>query len=162
MRTKVLFAALLLSATTAFAQQEKLGSGIDKTNMDLTIKPGNDFYRYAAGNWMKNHPLDAEHTDNGAFTDLFEQNQKRIQDIILEYASKPQQKGSLGQKIGSLYNLRMDSVRLNKEGWATYQANSRPHCSHQGPQRVSARYRSARFPWRGYHDVWHRCGRRPS
>ena len=87
MRTKVLFAALLLSATTAFAQQEKLGSGIDKTNMDLTIKPGNDFYRYAAGNWMKNHPLDAEHTDNGAFTDLFEQNQKRIQDIILEYAS---------------------------------------------------------------------------
>lgn len=39
MRTKVLFAALLLSATTAFAQQEKLGSGIDKTNMDLTIKP---------------------------------------------------------------------------------------------------------------------------
>jgi hypothetical protein len=118
MRTKVLFAVLLLSATTAFAQQEKLGSGIDKTNMDLTIKPGNDFYRYAAGNWMKNHPLDAEHTDNGAFTDLFEQNQKRIQDIILEYASKPQQKGSLGQKIGSLYNLRMDSVRLNKEGWA--------------------------------------------
>ena len=81
MRTKVLFAALLLSATTAFAQQEKLGSGIDKTNMDLTIKPGNDFYRYAAGNWMKNHPLDAEHTDNGAFTDLFEQNQKRIQAI---------------------------------------------------------------------------------
>ena len=49
---------------------------------------------------------------------FFEQNQKRIQDIILEYASKPQQKGSLGQKIGSLYNLRMDSVRLNKEGWA--------------------------------------------
>lgn len=53
MRTKVLFAALLLSATTAFAQQEKLGSGIDKTNMDLTIKPGNDFYRYAAGNWIR-------------------------------------------------------------------------------------------------------------
>ena len=32
--------------------------------------------------------------ENGAFTDLFEQNQKRIQDIILEYASKPQQKGA--------------------------------------------------------------------
>ncbi len=118
MKTKVLFAALLLSATTAFAQQDKLGSGIDKSNMDLTIKPGDDFYRYAAGNWMKSHPLDAEHTDNGAFTDLYEQNQKRIQDIILEYASHPQQKGTLGQKIGSLYNLRMDSVRLNKEGWA--------------------------------------------
>ena len=70
MRTKVLFAALLLSATTAFAQQDKLGSGIDKANMDLSIKPGNDFYRYAAGNWMKNNPLDAEHTDNVLFRPL--------------------------------------------------------------------------------------------
>ena len=109
---------MLLSATAAFAQQADLGSGIDKANMDLSVKPGDDFYRYAAGNWLANNPLDAEHTDNGAFTDLYEQNQKRIQDIIQEYASKSQQKGSLGQKIGSLYNLRMDSVRLNKEGFA--------------------------------------------
>lgn len=117
MKVKVLFAALLLSSTTAFAQQS-LSSGIDKNNMDLSVKPGNDFFRYAAGNWMKTHPLDAEHTENGAFTDLQELSQKRIQGIIQEYASKPQTKGSLGQKIGSLYNLMMDSVRLNKEGYS--------------------------------------------
>ena len=117
MKTKLLFAAMLLSATTAFAQQD-LSSGIDKNNMDLSIKPGDDFFRYAAGNWMKTHPLDAEHTENGAFTDLYEESQKRIQGLILEYANQPQQKGSLGQKIGSLYKLMMDSVRLNKEGYA--------------------------------------------
>ena len=117
MKAKVLFAALLIGSTTAFAQQN-LSSGIDKSNMDLSVKPGDDFFRYAAGNWMKTHPLDAEHTENGAFTDLYEESQKRIQNIILEYSSKPQQKGTLGQKIGSLYNLMMDSVRLNKEGWA--------------------------------------------
>ena len=117
MKAKILFAALLISSTTAFAQQN-LGSGIDKSNMDLTVKPGDDFYRYAAGNWLKNHPLDAEHTDNGAFVDLVEKSQKQIQEIILEYASTPQAKGTLGQKIGSLYNLTMDSVRLNKEGWS--------------------------------------------
>ena len=86
--------------------------------MDLSVKPGNDFYRYAAGGWMKSHPLDAEHPMNGAFVDLEEQNQKRIQGLINEFASKPQQKGSLGQKIGSIYNLMMDSVRLNREGAA--------------------------------------------
>ena len=117
MKAKVLFAALLISSTTAFAQNN-LSSGIDKNNMDLSIKPGDDFFRYAAGNWMKTHPLDDEHTENGAFTDLYEESQKRIQDIILEYANSPQAKGTLGQKIGSLYNLMMDSVRLNKEGWA--------------------------------------------
>ena len=116
MKAKVIFAALLISSTTAFAQSN-LSSGIDKNNMDLSVKPGDDFFRYAAGNWMKTHPLDAEHTENGAFTDLYEESQKRIQDIILEYANTPQAKGTLGQKIGSLYNLMMDSVRLNKEGW---------------------------------------------
>ena len=117
MKTKLLLLSLSLAATSAFAQQT-LGSGIDKANMDLSVKPGNDFYRYAAGGWMKSHPLDAEHPMNGAFVDLEEQNQKRIQGLINEFASKPQQKGSLGQKIGSIYNLMMDSVRLNREGAA--------------------------------------------
>ena len=117
MKTRLLLLSLSLAATSAFAQQT-LGSGIDKANMDLSVKPGNDFYRYAAGGWMKSHPLDAEHPMNGAFVDLEEQNQKRIQGLINEFASKPQQKGSLGQKIGSIYNLMMDSVRLNREGAA--------------------------------------------
>ena len=66
---------------------------------------------------MKAHPLDAEHTNNGAFTDLYDENQKQIQELILQYANTPQEQGTLGQKIGSLYKLMMDSVRLNREGW---------------------------------------------
>jgi putative endopeptidase len=66
---------------------------------------------------MKAHPLDAEHTNNGAFMDLYEENQKHIQELILQYANTPQEQGTLGQKIGSLYKLMMDSVRLNREGW---------------------------------------------
>lgn len=107
---------MMLATLSAGAQN--LSSGIDKANMDLSVKPGTDFYRYAAGGWLKKNPLDAEHTDNGAFTDLYEQNQKRIQGLILEYATHPQPKGTLGQKLGSLYNLMMDSVRLNREGYA--------------------------------------------
>lgn len=114
---RTFFLGLAFCALGAFAQTN-LSSGIDLKNLDTSIKPGDDFYHYAAGGWLKSHPLDAEHAENGAFVDLQELNQQRIKDIILEYASKPQQQGSLGQKIGSLYNLMMDSVRLNREGWA--------------------------------------------
>lgn len=116
MKKKTFLFGLLLCATGAFAQGN-LSSGIDLKNLDTSVKPGDDFYHYAAGGWLKSHPLDAEHVQNGAFTDLYEQSQKRIQDIILDFASKPQKQGTLGQKIGSLYNLLMDSVRLNREGW---------------------------------------------
>lgn len=115
MKKRTLVAACLMAAMATNAQ--KLSSGIDKKNMDLSVKPGTDFYQYAAGGWLKNNPLDAEHTSNGAFTDLHEQNQKRIQELIMEFAGKPQQQGTLGQKLGSLYNMMMDSVRLNREGF---------------------------------------------
>ena len=116
MKTKLFLLASLFIAGSATAQT--LSTGIDPANFDTSVRPGDDFFQYAAGGWMKSHPLDSEHPANGAFVDLSEQNTLRIQELILQYAGTPQEKGSLGQKIGSLYNLRMDSVRLNREGWA--------------------------------------------
>ena len=107
--------ALSLTALTAEAQGTV---GIDRANMNTAVKPGNDFYEYAIGGWRKAHPLDAEHARNGSFIDLDELNQKRIRGLIEEYSSTPQPQGTLGQKIGSLYNLAMDSVRRNREGVA--------------------------------------------
>ena len=114
MKTKTFLLSLSFLAGTAMAQGL---AGIDRNNLDPTVKPGNDFYRYAAGGWLKSHPLDAEHVSNGSFNDLSEASQKQIQELILEAAQKETTKGTLGQKIGSLYKLMMDSVRLNREGW---------------------------------------------
>ena len=113
MRRTILLAFTAIAMLGASAQNK----GFDTANLDTSIKPGDDFYQYAAGGWLRSHPLDDEHTDNGAFTDLYEKSQVDIQELILQYANTPQQKGTLGQKIGSLYNLMMDSVRLNREGW---------------------------------------------
>ena len=109
-----LCAALPMSA-------QGLSSGIDRSNLDTKVKPGNDFYEYAAGGWMKSHPLDAEHADNGAFTDLQELSQEQVRGLILGYADKQLPEGTLGQKIGALYRLAMDSVRRNREGAAPLQ-----------------------------------------
>ena len=119
MNVKALIFALSLTATMSASAQGTVG--IDRANMNLSVKPGNDFYEYAIGGWRKAHPLDAEHARNGSFTDLDEMNQKCILELIQEYSSKPQAQGTLGQKIGSLYNLAMDSVRRNREGAAPIQ-----------------------------------------
>ena len=59
-----------------------LTSGIDVNNFDTTARLQDDFYQYACGGWMKNNPLDAEHSRYGAFDVLAENAQKDLRDII--------------------------------------------------------------------------------
>lgn len=93
-----------------------------KANMDQSVKPGEDFWQYAVGSWLKNNPLDKEHPMNGAFIDLEELNKKRINALIMKYADqKDLPQGSDGQKIGALYRLYMDSVSRNKMGYEPIQ-----------------------------------------
>jgi putative endopeptidase len=109
---KILFClAMTFVGMTGMAQ-------VNKAEMDLSVKPGDDFWQYAVGGWLKNNPLDKEHPENGAFTDLEEMNKDRINKVIMMYAEKRDlAQGSDGQKIGSLYRLYMDSIGRNKMGY---------------------------------------------
>lgn len=110
---KKLFFAVALAFVSVAGMAQNL-----KANMDTSVKPGDDFWQYAVGNWLKNNPLDKVHPENGAFTDLSELNKDRINALVMKYAEKkdlPQ--GSDGQKIGALYRLYMDSVSRNKMGY---------------------------------------------
>lgn len=110
-----MIAAIAAMPLTGMAQQP-LGAGIKAENMNLEVAPGTDFYQYACGGWIKNHPLPAAYSRYGSFDKLGEDNNKRINDILAELSSKKYEAGSLEQKIGDLYNLAMDSVRRNKDG----------------------------------------------
>ncbi|MBP5629148.1 MAG: M13 family metallopeptidase, partial [Bacteroidaceae bacterium] len=106
---------IVMAAAPLSAQQLK---GYDKQNMNTSVKPGDNFVEYACGNWLKTHPLRDDQMTNGAFMDLYEENQKQIQQMILEFATQPQEKGSLGYKIGTIYNQMMDTLTRNEQGLA--------------------------------------------
>ena len=94
---KLLFAAAMALFSLASSAQNLKG------NMDESVKPGDDFWQYAVGSWLKNNPLDKVHPENGAFTDLEELNKSRINALIMKYAEqKDLPQGSDGQKIGAL------------------------------------------------------------
>ena len=97
-------------------KKETLASGIDLTNLDQTADPRVDFYQYAAGGWMKKHPLPDEYSRFGSFDLLAENNRTQIRGLIEEMAATRAQPGSVAQKVGDLYNVAMDSVKLNQDG----------------------------------------------
>ena len=117
MNLKHLIPALALAVTGASAQTTDLKSGLDRNDMDLSIKPGTNFFDYAGGNWRKSHPIPAEYSRYGSFEVLIENNERQLHDLIEQLAKESHPAGSLEQKIGDLYNLAMDSTRRNREDW---------------------------------------------
>lgn len=120
MKFKNLAMAMAITAMpmAIMAQNKVLGAGIKAENMDFSVKPGTDFYQYACGGWIKKNPLPAAYSRYGSFDKLAEDNNKKINSILTDLSGKRNTPGSLEQKIGDLYNLAMDSVRLNKDGVA--------------------------------------------
>lgn len=99
-------------------QAEAPTAGIDLANMDTTANRGADFYQYACGGWMASHPLTGEYSRFGSFDMLAENNRKQLRELIEEIAKKKNEKGTVAQKIGDLYNMAMDSVKRNADGMA--------------------------------------------
>ena len=109
---------LLSSMSIATMAQSTLRSGIDLTDLNPQVQPGEDFYGYACGGWMAKNPLPAAYSRYGSFDRLAEDNNKRINGILKELQEKTYPQGSVEQKLSDLYKLAMDSARREQDGLA--------------------------------------------
>lgn len=109
----LLFMAIIAMTSSA----GNLDRAVDRSNLDPTTPPGENFYQYACGGWMLANPLDPQYARFGTFDQLAENSRNQVKDIITNLGTN-NPRGSIKQKVGDLYALGMDSVRLNKEGMA--------------------------------------------
>lgn len=125
MKKITMVAALAVAALAADAQAPAAAQGavhgVNKADMDMSVRPGDDFYQYAGGGWLKANPMKPEYSTYGVFNDLAETNRKQIRELFENLSKEKHAFGSVGQKVADLYNMAMDSVRLNKEGAAPLQ-----------------------------------------
>ena len=116
-----LVALASLPLLTLNAQQKT--SGINRADMDESVKPGDDFFQYAGGGWMKANPLSPQYSSYGVFNDLAEKNRLQLQELFDNLQKEQHAFGTVGQKVKDLYNMAMDSIRLNREGAQPIQAD---------------------------------------
>ncbi len=118
----LVFSALLAASYAANAQvPSKL---IDPANMDLTVKPGDDFYQYASGNWIKNNPVPAKETRWGSFNQLRDFNINAVKGLVeAAAADQAAASGSVKKRVGDFYAAAMDSLAIEKLGYTPIKAD---------------------------------------
>ena len=111
--TLLFFSACLIISCN---MKETKVKAIDQKNMDLSVKPVDDFYQYANGGWMANNPMPDDKASYGSFGVLADQNELKLKDIVDEAINANPEPGTIQEKIGNMFKTGMDTVKINKDG----------------------------------------------
>ena len=87
-------------------------------NMDTSVKPGDDFFEFVNGTWLKNTEIPPDRSRWGVIDELRELNRQRTADLIKELAAKPAAPGSESRKIADYYSSFLDEAAIEKRGFA--------------------------------------------
>ena len=109
-----------LIAAPAFHAAGESRPALDKKNMDLSVRPGDDFFRYANGAWIRDLAMPADKSEYDAFDQVREQNRARLHELFegLAASAATAPRGTAAQKIGDFYALAMDAAASEALGSA--------------------------------------------
>lgn len=111
---KGLIFGMMLSGFAA-CKSDKPAPAIHLNDLDVAVKPQDDFYRYANGGWMKANPLTEEFSRYGSFDKLREDNDKMLHSLVNELAKGQGESGPIARKIGDFFASGMDTALIEKE-----------------------------------------------
>ncbi len=110
-----LFLITVLAAPAATAQAIP---GLDRAEMDSTVRPGNDFYRFANGAWMDRTQIPADRGSYGAFNMADEKVQPRLRELVKDALAANAKPGSNQRKIADFYSAYLDQDATDARGLA--------------------------------------------
>jgi putative endopeptidase len=103
-------------AMAACGRQQAKAPALDLSDLDTTVSPKADFYKYATGGWQAKNPLRPEFSRFGSFDVIAETNQKQLNELFESMMTMKAEKGTVDQKISDLYKMALDSVTRNALG----------------------------------------------
>lgn len=92
--------------------------GLDLSAGNSAVKPGDDFFAYASGNWYDHFEIPPDRTSFGAFNQLDELSKQRVRELIEQAAASHPASGTAAQKIGDYYAPYMDQAAIETNGLA--------------------------------------------
>ncbi len=109
---------ILVYSAATFLPAAAEPPALDKKNMDLAVRPGDDFFRYANGAWIRQIEIPVDKSEYDAFDQVREQNRSRLRNLFesLAAVSATAAKGTAAQKIGDFYAMAMDAARVEALG----------------------------------------------
>src|SRR5689334_13315338 len=124
MKRSLLLAAALLSACStenstpgAGVPRAAIGTfGIDTAQMDTTVNPGDDFYKYVNGKWISTFKMPADKARYGVFDALRDKSESDVQTLLSELAKTTTAAGSVQQKVLDFYKSWMDEAPREARG----------------------------------------------
>lgn len=110
-----ILATISCNETIKPTSTSKLGDVL-ASHMDTSIHPGNDFFEYANGGWLKKNPIPASENGWGIFNLVADENYARIKKLSEEASSQNATPGSPKQQIGDFFFMAMDSTHADRLG----------------------------------------------